>query len=155
MNMNSNIGLALRPRLRQSAPRHRASVELVGEHRQTVNPTRIAEHLAEGGVLTDEQTKRIATTLADHATDELATKHDQTELTSEFKSDLASVRNQLLVTQAATFLGILLYITFRFLPRRHRRELRAATIVQNQYLAGFVWFCSVPKQDALPCQSRD
>ena len=37
---------------------------------------RVAEPLSEGGVFTEDQAKRIATTLADHLKDELATKQD-------------------------------------------------------------------------------
>ena len=85
---------------------------------------RIAERLSEGGIFTQDQAKRLATTLADHLKDELATKHDlallrrdlevlRTELKAEFQAGIASVRNQLLTAQVAAFFGILLYITFR------------------------------------------
>jgi hypothetical protein len=118
---------------------------------------RLAERLAEGGVFSDEQAKRLATSLADHMRDELATKHDlellrrdieaelglvrtdmgllrrdmetgmgllrrdlggaETRLRTEFKADLAtglaSVRNQLLATHLGSFIGIILYITFK------------------------------------------
>ena len=63
------------------------------------------------------QAKRIATTLADHLKDELATKRDldvlEARLRAEFQSGVASVRNQLLTAQVAAFFGIILYITFR------------------------------------------
>jgi hypothetical protein len=85
---------------------------------------RIAERLSEGGVFPEDQAKRLATTLADHLKDELATKQDlallrrdlevlRTELKAEFQSGIASVRNQLLTAQVAAFFGIILYITFR------------------------------------------
>jgi hypothetical protein len=63
------------------------------------------------------QAKRIATTLADHRKDELATKRDldvlEARLRAEFPSGLAAVRNQLLTAQVAALVGIILYITFR------------------------------------------
>ena len=59
------------------------------------------------------QAKRIATTLADHLKDELATKRDLEVLRAELKADMATLRNQLLTAQVAVFLGIILYITFR------------------------------------------
>ena len=78
---------------------------------------RIAERLSEGGTFTEEQAKRIATTLADHLKDELATRHDllvlKAELEAKLAAGLASVRNQLLTAQAAAFFGIILYITFK------------------------------------------
>ena len=78
---------------------------------------RIAERLSEGGIFTEEQARRIATRLADHLKDELATKHDllvrKDELESKLTAGLASVRNQLLTARVAAFLGILLYITFK------------------------------------------
>jgi hypothetical protein len=85
---------------------------------------RIAERLSEGAIFTQDQARRLATTLADHLKDELATKHDlallrrdlevlRTELKAEFQSGIASVRNQLLTAQVAAFFGIILYITFR------------------------------------------
>ena len=78
---------------------------------------RIAERLSEGGVFTEDQARRIATTLADHLKDELATKRDldvlEARLKAEFQSGIASVRNQLLTAQVAAFFGIILYITFR------------------------------------------
>ena len=78
---------------------------------------RIAERLSEGGVFTENQAKRIATTLADHLKDELATKRDldvlEARLRAEFQSGIASLRNQLLTAQVAAFFGIILYITFR------------------------------------------
>jgi hypothetical protein len=78
---------------------------------------RIAERLSEGGVFTEDQAKRIATTLADHLKDELATKQDlavlKAELEAKLTSGLASVRNQLLTAQVAAFFGIILYITFK------------------------------------------
>jgi hypothetical protein len=78
---------------------------------------RIAERLSEGGVFTENQAKRIATTLADHLKDELATKRDldvlEARLRTEFQSGIGSVRNQLLTAQVAAFFGIILYITFR------------------------------------------
>jgi hypothetical protein len=85
---------------------------------------RIAERLSEGGVFTEDQAKRLATKLADHLKDVLATKQDLallrrdlevlwTELKAEFQSGLASVRNQLLSAQVAAFFGIIQYITFR------------------------------------------
>jgi hypothetical protein len=78
---------------------------------------RIAERLSEGGVFTEDQARRIATTLADHLKDELATKRDldvlEARLKAEFQSGIASVRNQLLTAQVAAFFGIILYITFQ------------------------------------------
>jgi hypothetical protein len=50
---------------------------------------RSAERLSEGGVFTQDQAKRIATTLADHLKDELATKRDldvlEARLSAEFR----------------------------------------------------------------------
>jgi hypothetical protein len=70
-----------------------------------------------GGIFTEEQARRIATTLADHLKDELATKHDllvlKAELEAKLTAGLASVRNQLLTAQVAAFFGIILYITFK------------------------------------------
>jgi hypothetical protein len=88
-----------------------------------MDTTRIAERLSEGGVFTQDQAKRLATTLADHLKD-LATNCDQallrrdlevlrTELKAEFQAGLASFRNQLLIAQVTAFFGIILYITFR------------------------------------------
>jgi hypothetical protein len=85
---------------------------------------RMAERLSEGGIFTQDQARRLATTLADHLKNELATKHDlallrrdlevlRTELKAEFQSGVASVRNQLLTAQVTAFFGIILYITFR------------------------------------------
>lgn len=78
---------------------------------------RIAERLSQDGVFSDQQAKRLAMTLADHAKDELATKQDlavlKAELEAKLTSGLASVRNQLLTAQAAAFFGIILYITFK------------------------------------------
>jgi hypothetical protein len=75
------------------------------------------QRLSEGGVFTEEQARRIATTLADHLRDELATKHDLLVLKAELEAKLtagpASVRNQLLTAQVAAFFGIILYITFK------------------------------------------
>ena len=74
---------------------------------------RIAERLSEGGVFTEDQAKRIATTLADHLKDELATKHDLLVLEAKLEAKLAAVRNQLLTAQVAAFFGIILYVTFK------------------------------------------
>jgi hypothetical protein len=79
----------------------------------TMDTIRIAERLSEGGVFTEDPAKRIATTLADHLKDELATKRDLDVLRAELKADMATLRNQLLTAQVAAFLGIILYITFR------------------------------------------
>jgi hypothetical protein len=83
----------------------------------TMDTIRIAERLSEGGIFTQEQAKRIATTLADHLKDELATKHDllvlKAELEAKLTAGLASVRNQLLTAQVAAFFGIIPYITFK------------------------------------------
>ena len=78
---------------------------------------RIAERLSEGGVFTEDQAKRIATTLADHLKDELATKRDlevlEARLRADFQSGFAALRNQLLTAQVAAFFGIILYVTFK------------------------------------------
>ena len=79
-----------------------------GSYIAAMDTIRIAERLSEGG---------IATTLADHLKDELATKHDllvlKAELEAKLTAGLASVRNQLLTAQVAAFFGIILYITFK------------------------------------------
>jgi hypothetical protein len=49
---------------------------------------RSAERLSEGGVFTQDQAKRIATTLADHLKDELATKRTCSKLGSGRSSRL-------------------------------------------------------------------
>lgn len=80
---------------------------------------RIAEQLAAGGVFTDEQAKRIATTPGDHLAGQLIAERYleelRTQLTAAFKvkltNSLSSVRNQLLVAQGASFIGIILCIT--------------------------------------------
>jgi hypothetical protein len=87
------------------------------DYLSTMDTIRIAERLSEGGVFIEDQAKRIATTLADHLKDELATKRDldvlEARLRAEFQSGITSVRNQLLTAQVAAFFGIILYITFR------------------------------------------
>ena len=59
------------------------------------------------------QAKRIATTLADHLKNELATKRNLDVLRAELKADMAALQNQLLTAQFAAFVGIILYITLR------------------------------------------
>jgi phosphoglycolate phosphatase-like HAD superfamily hydrolase len=86
-----------------------------------MDTVRIAERLSEGGAFTENQSKRIATTLADYLKDELAIKRDlhvlEARLRAEFQSGIASVRNQLLTAQVAAFFGIIRYFEFRLRTR--------------------------------------
>jgi hypothetical protein len=105
------------PRLAETKRRGLIAAEPPGRYIFTMDTIRMAERLSEGGIFTEEQARRIATTLADHLKDELATKHDllvlKAELEAKLTAALASVRNQLLTAQVAAFFGIILYITFK------------------------------------------
>ena len=103
--------------------RGRRQISCIGSDRRgeasvanrTMDTIRVPERLSEGGVFTEDQAKRIATTLADHlkirAPDEAGPRRPQAELEAKLTSGLASVRNQLLAARMAAFFGIILYIS--------------------------------------------